>query len=249
MDQFDFHKELYHIENDRRYTISESLSIPIAIVTGLLSFLFYLVTSFDYTQDGCMECGFLLFAVIGGIPLCVAVYSLIRAFSNLTTGFEYKGLPYPKDLLDHRQKLVAYYTQYGKGEPEANEKYQQYLIEKFAEHADHNTLVNDQKTRHVFNAKRSMVYALVGIGLACIPFGYNFFHKADPIDRVEVIKLPESITSTAEGNAQPTEQQQQPQNPQINGRQGEGPGTTTTPATATAGQAHQGRSRTDTTAH
>jgi len=172
-----------------------------------------------------------------------AVYSLVRAFSNLTAGFEYKGLPYPMDLVVHRKKLVEYYTLYGKGETEADEKYEEYLIWKFAEHADHNTLVNDQKTRHIFNAKRRMVYSIVGIALACLPFGYNFFHKADPIDRLEVVKVPEKIVGSAEEGTQ-----QPPQNPQNNGRQGEGPDATTATTTTTR-PAHQGGPRTDTSAH
>lgn len=239
MDHFEFHKELYHIENERRNTVNESLSIPIAIGTGLLSFLFYLVTTFDYTQSGFSVCFFLVLSILGTIPLGFAVYSLIRAFSNLTSGFEYKGLPYPEDLLEHRKKLIEHYTQYGNGAAEGEEKYQEYLLGKFAEHTNHNTLVNDQKTRHVFNAKRAMVYALVAMGIACIPFGYNYFHKTDPVSKVEVVKVPVTIEETT--------QPQPPPKPQNNGGQGERPGTTAT--TTATGQADQGRTRADSAAH
>lgn len=233
MDDLEFHKELYHIENERRNTVNESLSIPIAIATGLLSFLFYLVTTFDYAQNGCSVCAFLVLSIIGAIPLGFAVYSLTRAFSNLTSGFEYKGLPYPKDLLEHRRKLIEHYTQYGAGATKGEEKYKEYLLEKFAEHTNHNTLVNDQKTRHVFNAKRAMVYSLVAMVVACFPFGYNYFHKTDPVSKVEVVKVPEA----AEPNT----------NPQNNGQQREGPGSAAT--AAATGQTDQGGPRADSTAH
>lgn len=228
MDHFDFHKELYHIENERRSTVNESLSIPIAIGTGLLSFMFYLITTFDYSQAGCMKCLFIGLVILGALPLAFSVYSLVRAFSNLTSGFEYKGLPYPEDLIDHRKKLIEYYTQYGKGQSEGEEKFEQYLLGKLAEHTNHNTLVNDQKTRHVFNAKRAMVYALVVMGITCLPFGYNYFQKSDPINKVEVVKVPETI-----------DEQASPAQPQNNGQQGERPSAAAAAPTTTTGQTDQ----------
>lgn len=245
MDDFEFYKELYQVENDRKDSAQDALGLPVAIVTGLLTFLFYLSTSYDYTQAGVICCIFLILMVIGAIPVMISLFYLIRAFNNIVAGFEYKGLPYPKELFEHRRQLVEHYSKHGNGEDEANEKFIAYLTEKFAEHADHNTLVNDKKMRNIFRAKRFMVYSLVGIGLACIPFGYNFFHKTDPINRVEVVKLPDTPSvQLGQQKAQP-----QPPNPQPNGRQEEGSDTTPTTPSATAGQAHQGESRTDTNQH
>lgn len=245
MDDFEHYKELYQIENDRRDSVNESLSLPVAIATGLLSFLFYLVTAFDYTQTGCNWWVFVVMSAIGLVLLMVSVFYLIRAFNNITAGFEYKGLPYPKALFDHRRKLQEYYAQHGNGETEANEKFIEYLTEKFAEHADHNMQVNDRKMRNIFRAKRFMVFSLVGISLACFPFGCNFFNRSEPTTRVEIVKMPEA-KEQMEKQELP---QQQSQLPQTNGRQGERPDTAAaTPAPAT-GQARQRESRADSNQH
>ena len=51
MDQFDFYKELYFKENERRQEVRNSLNIPIAIITALSSAAYFFITSFDYTID------------------------------------------------------------------------------------------------------------------------------------------------------------------------------------------------------
>lgn len=234
MDQFDFYKELYTTENDRRITVNDSLSIPIAIVTALVSILFYLLTTFDYGQTGWPKWAFLLLAIVSVVLVAISVYSLIRAFSNMTYGYEYKGLPYPQELLDWHMQLTAHYTKYTSNATRADEEYRDYLIRKFAEHANFNMKVNDQKTKHVFTAKRFMVLGLVGIATACVPFAFNYFHKVPDVHKVEIVTT-NPITNTPA----PHERRET--------TTGTAPGTTAPPA-APAGQTDSGRQGATTTA-
>lgn len=199
MDQFEFYKELYNTENERRAAVNDALSIPIAIVTALVSIAFYLLTTFDYGQGGWIRGTFIGLSIVSTILIAVSVYSLIRAFSDLIKGYEYKGVPYPQELFDWREDLVKYYTKYGNGVAQADEEYRKHLIKKFAEHADYNMRVNDRKTKHVFTAKRYMVLGLVCMALACFPFGYNYFHKAPDVHQVQVVTA-NSITNTKQNN-------------------------------------------------
>ena len=74
MDQFDFYKELYFKENERRQEVLNSLNIPIAIITALSSVAYFFITSFDYTIDFFLSGIFITLISITGICLLFAIY-------------------------------------------------------------------------------------------------------------------------------------------------------------------------------
>jgi hypothetical protein len=186
MDQFAFFKDLYLKEEDRRIAINDSLSIPIAVITALVSIAFFLLTTYDYSQHGVVTWLFVLLVGTSIILIFVSVYSLIRAFSNLIHGYKYKGLPYPQDLLNWHKELVKYYTAEDGGFVQAEDEYQKHLIDEFAAYASFNMKVNDRKSKHLFIAKKFMVLSLVCLTVACFPYSYNYLHKATaaPMDKV-----------------------------------------------------------------
>lgn len=63
MDEFEYYKELYFKENERREAVVNSLNIPIAIITGLSSGTYFLITCFDYNIDRFLTLVFLFLII------------------------------------------------------------------------------------------------------------------------------------------------------------------------------------------
>lgn len=187
MNKFDFYKEFYIKENERRQEVLSSFNIPIAIITALSSASYYFITSFDYKIEVFLTAIFIGLISITIVGLLLAIYYLIRAFSDFTKGYEYSGLPYMKELYDWNINLQEYYEQYEEDSSIADKKYEEYLIEKMVEHTEHNMYVNDKKHGFIYKSKKFLIVSLVLTLITLIPFGYNYFNKSDRVHHVELI--------------------------------------------------------------
>ncbi|WP_066759363.1 hypothetical protein [Crocinitomix algicola] len=187
MNKFDFYKEFYIKENERRQEVLNSFNIPIAIITALSSATYFFITSFDYKIEVFLTAIFIGLISITIVGLLLAIYYLIRAFSDFTKGYEYSGLPYMKELYDWNKNLEEYYEHYENDSGIADKKYEEYLIEKMVEHTEHNMYVNDKKHGFIYKSKKFLIASLVLTLITLIPFGYNYFNKSDKIHHVELI--------------------------------------------------------------
>jgi hypothetical protein len=185
MDRYEFYKELYNNEIERKNSIESSLNIPIVIITGLISTVFYIGTTFDYSLEKFLSISFVGLLVTSGLFTLIAVYYLIRAFNNLTSGFEYHYLPYGTDLEDYYERL----KEFNDGdENKTNEDFKKYLTSKFNEQFDKNAFINDKKSGYIHQARRFIVFGLLSLTVTFVPFGYNLFNKEEQIQKIELIK-------------------------------------------------------------
>jgi hypothetical protein len=191
MDYYEFYKELYHKENDRRQEVINALNIPLAIITALATVVYILTTTFSYTVHWVASVLFILGILVTVGNLVTAIYHLSQAFVDLSRPYEYTGIPFSKQLFDYRKTLETFVAQNFAGQPDLDKKtdeyFKQYLIENFVEHIDHNTYVNDQKHRFIFNSKRSLIYCLISCLLTLLPFWWGYFCKEDEIHKVEIV--------------------------------------------------------------
>lgn len=189
MDKFEFYKELYFRENERRREVLNSLNIPIAIITALFSGMYLFVTSFDYQVEYFLTAIFIALISALGICLLLALYFLIRAFSDFTKGYEYSGIPYTKELYDWNKNLEDYYEEYEGSKKKAKKAFETFITENLVKHTEHNMYVNDKKHGYIYRSKKFLIIALVLSLITLVPFGYNYFNKESDTYRVEVVKL------------------------------------------------------------
>jgi len=155
------------------------------IITGLISTDFYIGTTFDYSLERFLSISFVLLLVASSLFTLIAVYYLIRAFNNLTSGFEYHYLPYGADLEDYYERLKEFN---GDDETKTNEDFKKYLTSKFNEQFDKNAFINDKKSGYIHQARRFIVFGLLSLTVTFVPFGYNLFNKEEQIQKIELIK-------------------------------------------------------------
>lgn len=193
MEKFSFYKELYHKENERRQEVMNALNIPIAVITALASAVYFFITTFDYNIESFLTIIFLISISAVIICLIIAIYFLIKAFSNFTKGYEYLGISYTQDLYDWNKELEDYYNEYPDTETTPQKEFESFLIESFVKHTEHNMYVNDKKYGHIYKSKKFIIITLILSMLTLIPFSYNFFKKDKEIYDVNLIENIEQI--------------------------------------------------------
>ncbi len=189
MSEHEFYKELYHKENDRRLEVSNALNIPIAIISALATTVYLFVTSYDYEFSESLNYLFILLISVSTLFISLAIYYLIRAFSDFTKSYEYSGIPFVQELYDWKKDLLLYYNN---DQKKTEEDFDNYLTENLVKHIDHNMFVNDKKLGYIFKSKRFLVIGLILTLLTSFFYGYNFFNKSQKIQQMILVSSVES---------------------------------------------------------
>lgn len=203
MDIFEHFKNTYHKEVERRATLNGELTIPIGLITVLATGIFYYLTNFDFSNNRLVTVLFVILLLAGSVLLGAAVYFLLESYNITHAGQqnEYDYLAYPDEQRKYYNDLKAVYIKAGNddetSETEANKEFEKYLLDNYINATTKNTRLNDTRSAHLFTSKRFILWALIVLIVAFIPFGVNFFVKAKPTAQINatksVILLPDSI--------------------------------------------------------
>jgi len=60
MNIFEFYKELYFHEIDRKERLDSSVSITITIITAIIAVMYFLISNFDYTLGISLSISFII---------------------------------------------------------------------------------------------------------------------------------------------------------------------------------------------
>ena len=196
MDNFEFYKELYFKENERRMEVQNSMNIPIAVITATASVEFYLITTMNY-KNGVIN-NWIFYFLIGfsNIGLLISIFNLIRAFGEFFKGYEYSSIPYVQQLYDWSLNLDKYFKDQGKTTQDAEQHFKKYMVENLIKHTDHNMYVNDQKFTCIFLSKKFLIFSMICTLLSIGPYFYSKFTTTKELlkpKQLELVKLPESL--------------------------------------------------------
>src|SRR5580692_674838 len=109
-DIFEFYRNYYFRELDRKNEINGSLSIPIGLITALVGGLSYLITNFEYHVNFWLTIPFVLTTGAGLYFLILSVYNLIRAYTNFPGRYEYILIADVDVIEDYHEGLKEYYA-------------------------------------------------------------------------------------------------------------------------------------------
>jgi hypothetical protein len=145
MDYFEFFKEAYKNESDRRAQLSSLLPIPIGIFTvvggGFYAMAQGLHPPLNGWQIACA--GLLVVAVLLG---AVAAYNLVR----FQFGHKYRYLPFSDEIEDFRRRSAGYYERAGQPPTAADDDVKTKLRDDYISFSSFNARVNDRKTRLLY---------------------------------------------------------------------------------------------------
>ena len=173
MDRYEFYKERYYNELERKGSTMESHGIPISLLTGLLAALFYFVTNLGL-EDVVFNWALFLFFILmipSLIFISAAFYYLYRSYSG---GYKYYNLPNTDALQKHEVKLLEEFKGQDNANQLAKKKFRGFLIKQFIECTATNTVNNNKRAHFLFWANRMLICAITCIALSTAPF---FIHQ------------------------------------------------------------------------
>ncbi len=196
MDEFDFYKDLYHRENDRKAIIENLLAIPIAVLTAIFSYLFLLGSTFDYGQYWLTTWFFSFLWTISAILLLICLYFLIKCFIGNTKA--YTGINYAIQLHDWKKELIDHYKIHSNVDEEgskklADDKFKDFILDSFVRHVDNNMYLNDKKSKNLFLGIGFLIGSIVTTLMLTFPYAINYFKKAKEKYKVEIVSVPKPM--------------------------------------------------------
>ena len=206
MNHYEFYKDLYFRENDRRTELENSLNIPFAIITALVAGIYILATTFPYSsEEGAAKYIFIVLMVGTALTLAGAVFFVILVYGdasgffhifNPRNTFSYRGIPYAQSLLNWHENLVVFYTSNPplpnsagvvlSALEQADVDLEEYLLNQFVAATNHNTFVNDRKLTDIYRTKKLLIISLIFNFLALFPYMFGFVTKKDEVHKVEL---------------------------------------------------------------
>lgn len=159
-DRYKEYKELYLFELQRRSDLTNSLSIPIGIVSIIAGAVFYIIRQISYPFSG-LELPEVIFVSVSTAFLLVSIYLLFRSYFNYAYGY----IPTAQQLEDWRISLTEYYKRNSCANPksQADTDLTEFLSSKFAKHAHRNTINNDRKSTYLHNANLFIILSLIAV--------------------------------------------------------------------------------------
>ena len=209
MDFHQFNKEHYFFEVNRRHQLTSALAIP----TGVLSFLggALLVIAKDLEAPlGILEKIQLSLVVVSAILMSVTIYFLIKSYFNYSYGY----IATPKELKEHFEALVAYYSNNGGSRQDAEKELEEYINSEYAEHTHRNIQNNDTKSSYLHRANGFLIASLVFIILAGLPYVAKSIMNGSDVQKIEIVNTHQTKigaqTMAEEKKSEPTKQQTPP---------------------------------------
>jgi hypothetical protein len=183
---FEFFKEAYFFQFERREKINGRVGILLAIVTVAANIGLKYVEELPKFDGSTLAICFysMLFVAVGFGA--VAVWFLIKSLAQTLT---WHYLPTPRQMLTFLDKAAARNKTLPEAERfDAEQAFENNLIRQFAEASTHNDMSNDMKNLHSLRTTQATIATLLAL-VACAPFFYSLRYKTEkPAQRVEITK-------------------------------------------------------------
>jgi hypothetical protein len=82
MELFDFYKETYYKELDKKDEINTSLAVPMSIASGMFAGLFFMSTTFCYKDHELSSIFFIAALSLSCLLLIISIFYLSQAYND-----------------------------------------------------------------------------------------------------------------------------------------------------------------------
>jgi len=161
---FDFLKDRYDYELQRREQLTAALTLPVGVLTILGGAMVAMARSFSY-KDCLLTWVFGILLGLTGIAFFLCMLNLGRAYHRQTTTY----LPLLGDLQKVREEWRAFYEeahQRGAGD----DSFQHELEARIIAAADRNTQRNDLRSHYLYLSRIALFAVLVLTAMMGIPY-------------------------------------------------------------------------------
>ncbi|CAD0003610.1 hypothetical protein [Flavobacterium chungangense] len=159
MDNFDFYKNKYERELNRRNYLDGAINNPIIGVTVVVTLNSYIVSKNIFKAD---ESSSILIIIILILTLILAFISVIFIFisvNNLFKGFKYQNFGLLKDFRKFELDLEKFNNELE--DITLQKTFKQQTVEKFIQFSDNHTILNDKRALNLYRSRSFIILAVL----------------------------------------------------------------------------------------
>lgn len=171
---FSLYEKLYFQELERREKLSARLNIPLAILVAVIGFLSFMLHS---APTGFFGWASLVFWMLF-VSACCATGVGAWFFKASWFGHTDKLLPTANDTEAYRFQLIELYKDFDGKEHLVEGALKQYLYDYYKQFSSENTVNNDARAYHLYQATYAITVAVLLAFCAFIPY---FFVKQEGV--------------------------------------------------------------------
>lgn len=162
---FDFLKNRYDHELQRKEQLTAALTLPVGVLGGLGSLIALMARSFSY-RDMLLTWSFGPIVGAAVVAFFVCLVYLARAYHRQT----YVFLPLLTDIDNSREEFLKFAPLMAGGEAEVLDEFENQLRRRMINAADRDTQTNDERSRLLHLARLALFAVLFLTAVAGLPY-------------------------------------------------------------------------------
>jgi hypothetical protein len=217
VENFEFFRDWYKAELERRNELVSAVGIPIAVLTGLGSAVGFMASGFSY-QSRVINTLFVISLSGAVLSFAFATALLIRSY----WGHAYAVMPAPEKVKKYRDELLEYHSAHGTVD-KFEAEFKDFLERKLVTATQINATSNNARALWLHRANAALIAVLVCTTLAGVPYVIDIRSKLGKSPEVRVILTnPEMLPKATTTSIQPKETLLSPPRPteQVKGHAG-----------------------------
>lgn len=162
---FDFLRNRYDYELQRKEQLTTALTLPVAVLSVLGGAIVAMGRSFSY-RDSLLTWSFGPVLGADGLAFFACLVFLARAYHRQT----YVFLPLLKEIDQSREEFLKFAPVMAGGEREVLEAFENQMRGRMIDAADRNTETNDERSRLLHRARLALYAVLLLTSVAGVPY-------------------------------------------------------------------------------
>ncbi len=164
---FEFVKDRYDFELDRKEKLTAALTLPVGVLSVLGGALTAMARSFTYSNQ--LVTGFFVVFVVSAVAsFFVCAYRLIRAYHAQT--YVYLPLLSEFERYEEEDQEWRSYVEHTGGDLSAEDDFDAWLRKRIINAADENTRSNDRRSKWLHQSRMWLFAVFCSTALAGIPY-------------------------------------------------------------------------------
>lgn len=163
---FLLYEKLYFQELERREKLSARLNVPLAILVAVFGFLSFMLNKAPIAILGWSSFLFWAFFLLASCAAAVGAWFFKASWFGHTD----KLLPTATETEAYRSELISFYNDFDEKEQLVESSLQKYLYDYYQQFSSENTVNNDARAYHLYQATYAITVAVVLAFSAFIPY-------------------------------------------------------------------------------
>ncbi|MCZ8090113.1 MAG: hypothetical protein O9282_03760 [Flavobacterium sp.] len=159
MTDYDFYKNKFERELNRRNDLDSAINNPIAGITIIVGLISYILSKNDFKIWNYIDCIVSTVLVISTITSLIALFYIFLSNNNLFKGFNYLNFGLLKDYRICQKEIVEYNKKVINEDDK--KEFESEIIDKIISYSDNHTIINDKRAFDLYKSRQFVVISFI----------------------------------------------------------------------------------------